>query len=104
MSFGSRIKDLRKKFNLSQVDLGKGIGVSGTTISQYESNLRFPNQKTLVKLCRYMHVSSDYLLGLSEKKATSSDADKIVIDCKGFSREQLDALELLMRAFSIKRT
>lgn len=34
MSFGGRLKSLRKERNLSQSGLGRLIGVSGTTISQ----------------------------------------------------------------------
>ena len=101
MSFGSRIKDLRKKFNLSQVDLGKGIGVSGTTISQYEADSRFPDKSTLVKICKFLDISSDYLLGLMEEEPQSLNPERILINCEEFTEDQLETIRLLMRAFLV---
>lgn len=42
MSFGSRLKELRIEKNTSQKQVAKDLGISITTISQYESDSRFP--------------------------------------------------------------
>lgn len=68
MSFGSRLKELRNDKKASQKQVASDIGISITTISQYENNSRFPNEKILKKLCKYYHISSDYLLGLTDEK------------------------------------
>lgn len=68
MSFGSRLKELRTENNISQKQVAIDIGISTTTISQYESDSRFPNEDMLKRLCIYYKISSDYLLGLTDIK------------------------------------
>ena len=68
MSFGSRLKELRIENNISQKQVAIDMGISTTTISQYESDNRFPNEDMLKRLCLYYNISSDYLLGLTNTK------------------------------------
>lgn len=68
MSFGSRLKELRTDKKASQKQVATDIGISITTISQYESDSRFPNEEMLKRLCKYYQISSDYLLGLTDTK------------------------------------
>lgn len=68
MSFGSRLKEIRIENNISQKQVARDIGISTTTISQYESDSRFPNESMLKRLCLYYKISSDYLLGLTDTK------------------------------------
>lgn len=68
MSFGSRLKELRTDKKASQKQVASDIGISITTISQYESDSRFPNEEILKRLCKYYQISSDYLLGLTDTK------------------------------------
>ena len=44
-------------------EVGIAIGVGESTISQYETGKRQPDQQTLLKLADYFDVSVDYLLG-----------------------------------------
>lgn len=68
MSFGSRLRELRIENNISQKQVAIDIGISATTISQYENDSRFPNKEILKRLCLYYKISSDYLLGLTDTK------------------------------------
>lgn len=68
ISFVSRLKGLRIENHISQTQVALDIGISTTTISQYESDRRFPNEETLKRLCIYYKISSDYLLGLTDAK------------------------------------
>lgn len=68
MSFGSRLKELRNDKKASQKQVASDIGISITTISQYENDSRFPNEEILKRLCKYYHISSDYLLELTDTK------------------------------------
>lgn len=65
-SLGSRIKYLREKNNISQIEFAKKIGVSNTVLSRYESGDRKPDYDTLNKIADYFNVSSDYLLGRTD--------------------------------------
>lgn len=63
MNFGEKIKDLRKKNNLSQAELADKIGVTQKTICNYENGTRFPKgQKIINGFADIFHVSIDYLL------------------------------------------
>ena len=57
-----RLKELRKKHNISQLKLALDLGLSQNTISRYESGDREADYKTLIRLADYFHVSIDYLL------------------------------------------
>ena len=63
MSFGQRLKELREQNNMTRDELGKRLGMSYSTIAKYETNNRFPDQDTLVKLAGIFSVSIDHLLG-----------------------------------------
>lgn len=68
MSFGSRLKGLRIENKISQKQVAIDIGISTTTISQYENDSRFPKEEMLKRICIYYKISSDYLLGLTDAK------------------------------------
>lgn len=62
-TLGERIKALREKKEMSQIELGKLASVGNTTVSQWESNKRTPDTATITKLADIFGVTSDYLLG-----------------------------------------
>ena len=97
--FGERLKTLRKDINLSQADLGKILDLSCTAISQYESETRFPDCETLVKIGKFFDVSLDYLFGQIDMKTPPLKEGRMVIDCSGFTEEQLETVRFLTRSF-----
>ena len=60
---GKRIKELRKKAGLTQVELGKKINVTKVSVCCYELGTRTPSLDTLVDLSNIFNVNLDYLLG-----------------------------------------
>ena len=99
MSFGSRMKQLRIKNHLSQANLAAELGVSTNTISQYETDKRFPDQKCLIKICRYFNISSDYLLGLSEIPNPPMSSNKPSNHYNTYNDTQIAAINKLIEAF-----
>lgn len=67
-SFASRLKELRKEFKLTQLDLSKIINISKSTVSMYESGKRKPELETLEAIADYFNVNMEYLLGKSKIK------------------------------------
>ena len=59
----NRIRELRKKRNMSQVRLSIELSVSQETISSYENGKYMPSFATLEKLASLFGVSIDYLMG-----------------------------------------
>jgi len=64
---GDKIKELRKLRGLTQAELAKVIGVTTSAVSSYEILERQPSYDILIKIATFFNVSTDYLLGRSEK-------------------------------------
>jgi transcriptional regulator with XRE-family HTH domain len=62
MTIGTRIKECRRKANLSQVELAERVGVSQTAISQWESCEHEPSSRYIMPLAEAVGVSAEYLL------------------------------------------
>ena len=73
MDIGQRIRFVRLFRGMKQEELAEKIGLGGgengrTRISQYENGKREIPINILVQICKYFKVSSDYILGLTDKK------------------------------------
>ena len=96
----NRIRELRKQHKITMKQLGEVIGVAESTISQYETGKREPDNETLLRLGEYFGVSVDYLLGAAVQKETppaltkkdERDIEKIL----AAARSQLESQEGLM--------
>ena len=56
-----KLKELRRKNNLSQYDLANILDVQQPTYNRYETLKSEPDIETLKKLAEYYHTSLDYL-------------------------------------------
>lgn len=61
-----RLKELRKKRQLSQIRLSIDLNMNQNTISRYENGTREADYKTLILIADYFDVSIDYLLGRTD--------------------------------------
>ena len=61
-NIGKRIKELRKKNNLTQEKLADLIGVTDKAVSKWECGLTLPDLTLIVPLSRVLHVTADELL------------------------------------------
>lgn len=66
MRIGHIIQQLREEAKMLQSDLAKALGLGRTTISSYETNKSYPDLDTLIAISHFFHVSTDYLLGLTD--------------------------------------
>jgi len=62
MTFGERLRELRKARGYTQEQLANKIGVAKTTITGYEKNNREPNVLTITKLAQALDVSGNELI------------------------------------------
>lgn len=65
-SFGKRLRKLRLAKNMTQSELGKVVNVTNVGVAKWESDDRFPDKDTLIKLADFFDVSLDYLLGRTD--------------------------------------
>lgn len=63
-----RIATLRKEIGMNQVELAKYLKLSQQTISKYENGKADPDRDTLIKLSELFKVSTDYIIGNSDKR------------------------------------
>ena len=68
MYYWERIKALREDSDITQTEIAQHLNIAQNTYSQYENGKREVPISILVELCRYYHVSSDYILGLTKEK------------------------------------
>lgn len=66
-TFGQRLREVRIEKEYTQQTIADFFNVSKVTISAWETNKQEPNIDDIVKLCRILNVSADYLLGLEDE-------------------------------------
>lgn len=68
MIYLERIRALREDNDLTQKDMAKFLNIAQNTYCQYETGKREIPIDCLIKICKRFKVSSDYILGLTNKK------------------------------------
>lgn len=74
---GQRIKQLRKKHDMTQERLAEYLGVTDKAVSKWECGLTMPDLALIMPLARILHVSADELLG---GKPEETDAKRLEYD------------------------
>lgn len=64
----NRIREIRKQHKMTMKQLGLEIGVAESTISQYETGKRQPDNEALLKIGELFDVTVGYLLGVEPPK------------------------------------
>ena len=67
-----RIKDLREDHNLTQEQVAKILHIKQNTYSQYENEQRQLPLSCLIALAKFYKTSTDYILGLTDKRNPNS--------------------------------
>ena len=84
------IKTLREEAGYSQAQLAKKLDVTRSSVNAWEMGLSTPTTHYVVELAKLFHISTDYLLGLENKK-------HIVLD--GYSKSEIELLYGLIKYF-----
>lgn len=59
---GDKIKLLRRKRKLTQLQLANELNVSAQAVSKWEKGLSAPDIETIIKISKIFDVTTDYLL------------------------------------------
>jgi transcriptional regulator with XRE-family HTH domain len=87
VNMGEKLKSLRLEKKLTQKQVADRIGLAISAISSYEASTRYPTYDTLVKLSYIFHVSTDYLLGITDKRT---------IDVTGLDDSEVELISQLV--------
>ena len=74
-SISTKLRELRAKFDKTQADIAKVLGISQQTYSKYEDDSKNAgiDSSVIIKLCEYYGISADYLLNIKIKNKPASD-------------------------------
>lgn len=62
------LRNLREDADKTQAEIAEVLGTSQTMYARYERGANELPIRHLIALCKYYHVSADYILGLENKK------------------------------------
>lgn len=71
-SFSDMLSFLRRRENLSQLELANALGLSKSTISMYERGQRKPSFEVLEAIADYFNISLDTLMGWADDESASA--------------------------------
>lgn len=74
------LKRLREAAGLSQVQLALRLGVSQSTVANWERGFRAPQARHLIKLANILGCSVDALLGLNTQSADAAHDNTIPVE------------------------
>lgn len=75
---GERIKYIRRKRGLTQIDLSLLLDVSKNTVSNYERNHTEPDVNALRVIARKLSTTTDFILGLSDNPNRVEENQKFI--------------------------
>ena len=96
MSIGDRIRELRIKLDIPQIELAENCNISKQTLYKYENNIvtNIPSDK-IELLAKYLRTSPAYLMGWEEFEASIREkANRDVALAKMNERIKIYALKL----------
>ena len=64
MEYYKKLRNLREDADKKQEDIAKVLGITRQQYGLYETGTREMKLKHIITLCKYYHVSADYILGL----------------------------------------
>lgn len=84
-----RLKEIRRQFGLSQLELAKRLRVSRSTIAMWETGGSNPDNEALMRISSIFDVSVDYLLGREGQKNNAASNGSVKIPVLGDVRAGL---------------
>lgn len=92
-NLSKNLKNLRKKNNLTQLQMSKILNLGSTTYQSYEQEVSEPNIEVLIKIANFYNISVDELLGretdMLNLKFLDDDQSLIIKAVLRMNKEQL---------------
>ncbi len=98
MSFGQRIKALRREASMTQEQLAELLSISPQAVSRWETDVAMPDISLLPPLANLFHVTTDHLLGMDtlERDQRKAEFDEF---CREYwERDEEESYRLALRA------
>ena len=74
MNIGAAIKSIRKKLSITQYELAEKCDLSQTSLSQIETGIKRPSQRTITKVCTVLDIPESiiYIVAMQESDVPAS--------------------------------
>ena len=67
--FAPKLKESRKSHGFTQKEISEEIGITRTSLCNYETGAREPDIETLAQLSEFYGISTDFLIGITMDKS-----------------------------------
>lgn len=93
MEIGDRIKNERKKRNISQQQLADYLNISRQAVSRWENNISLPDLNTLVLIAKYFDLKLEYFTEDIILERTEESKEELIEELKGEPEKELEKTE-----------
>jgi len=97
--FGKRLKEIRKRKNISQEELAELIGMEPNNISKLESGEHLPKKENLEKLCDVLEIEPKELFDFGHLKSKNELIEELIVAINKFSLKDLQYLKKTIDAY-----
>lgn len=73
MEYNEKMAWLRDCKNITQKEIANYLGIKQQQYARYEKGINIMPVTYLKKICKYLNVTSDYLIGLEEENKTNEE-------------------------------
>ena len=77
-TIGERFRQVRKELHLTQVEMGKLIGISGAGVGKIETNVSQPTEAAIKLICSKYHVNYLWLVEGKGDMREEEDAEAMI--------------------------
>lgn len=98
--FADNLQDLISESKKSIKDLAEEIGIPSGSLSKYQNDNAEPGIENFTKIAKYFNVSTDFLLGLTDVKATDLDI-RDISEKTGLSEKAINNIRIITETTQI---
>ena len=80
MNIGIAIKSIRKKLSITQYELADKCNISQTSLSQIETGVKRPSQKTITKMCTVLDIPESIIYIVAMQASDVPESKKSVYE------------------------
>ena len=80
MNIGLAIKSIRKKLSITQYELAEKCDLSQTSLSQIETGVKRPSQRTITKVCMVLDIPESIIYIVAMQEAAAQTDQNMVSD------------------------
>ncbi len=104
---GKRIRELRKRKDFTQTQLGELVGLTYIQIGRYETGKSMPSSDVLQKIATVLDTSTDFLMNGNNDMATRHLSDEELLkqfkEVEQLDQEDQNLIKTFIDAFLTKR-